>query len=161
MKKTQIPMARKEGLVLQEMPDELLVYDLETNKAHCLNQTASTVWKACNGENTVGEIAKMFEGSNEDLVWLALDQLAEYNLLQKPLKSKFEGISRREMIKKVSITGAVALPIIAMLSFPTASLAVTCTASIFGTQGDCPVGQICCMDAGGPGTPACSAPGSC
>ena len=45
---------------LQEMPDEVLVFDLETNKAHCLNQTAAFVWKACDGVNSVAEIAKLF-----------------------------------------------------------------------------------------------------
>lgn len=39
----QRPLARSEGLVIQEMPDEVLVYDLETNKAHCLNETAAFV----------------------------------------------------------------------------------------------------------------------
>ena len=56
----QKPVARKEGLVIQEMPDEVLVYDLETNKAHCLNKTAAFVWNACDGKNSVAEITKLF-----------------------------------------------------------------------------------------------------
>jgi len=39
MKSSQIPVARKEGLVIQETSEEVLVYDLTSNKAHCLNQT--------------------------------------------------------------------------------------------------------------------------
>ena len=46
------PTARKSGLVVQEMPDELLVYDTENNKAHCLNTTAAFVWKSCDGKKT-------------------------------------------------------------------------------------------------------------
>ena len=46
----QRPVARQEGLVIQEMPDEVLVFDLKTNKAHCLNETAAFVWKACDGK---------------------------------------------------------------------------------------------------------------
>ena len=45
----QNPTARKNGSVMQEMPDEILIYDLDTNKAHCLNETSALVWKACNG----------------------------------------------------------------------------------------------------------------
>ena len=45
MDNSQYPVARKSGLVVQEMPDEVLVYDLNSNKAHCLNQTAASVWK--------------------------------------------------------------------------------------------------------------------
>ncbi len=53
MKHSQVPIARKEGLVIQEMPEEVLVYDLDTNKAHCLNQTAAFVWKSCDGKNSI------------------------------------------------------------------------------------------------------------
>ena len=35
----QNPLAKTDGLVVQELPDELLVYDLEKNKAYDLNQT--------------------------------------------------------------------------------------------------------------------------
>jgi len=54
----QRPVARKEGLVIQEMPDEVLVFDTETNKAHCLNETAAFVWKSCNGTNSVADITQ-------------------------------------------------------------------------------------------------------
>ena len=43
------PLARKEGLVIQELPVEVLVYDLDRDKAHCLNETAAMVWRKCNG----------------------------------------------------------------------------------------------------------------
>ena len=41
MKNPLNPIARSNGLVVQEMPDEVLVYDLDSNKAHCLNETAA------------------------------------------------------------------------------------------------------------------------
>ncbi len=84
----QTPLARKNGLVIQELPDEVLVYDLETDKAHCLNQTAAFVWKKCDGKTSVAAIVGQFKqqtGSviEEDLVWLAIDQLNERKLLEK------------------------------------------------------------------------------
>src|SRR5687767_7660145 len=108
MKSSQIPVARKEGLVVQETADEVLVYDLKSNKAHCLNQTAAFVWKSCNGDNSISEITELFEkeiGSavQEDLIWLAIDQLNEKNLLTANLTSKFAGRSRREVIKKIGL----------------------------------------------------------
>jgi hypothetical protein len=51
MKSPQFPCARKAGLVIQDMPDEVLVYDLDTNKAHCLNKSAAFVWRSCDGKN--------------------------------------------------------------------------------------------------------------
>ena len=58
MNNPQYPIARKNGLVVQEVPDEVLVYDLDTNKAHCLNKTAAAVWQSCDGKTSVPEIAK-------------------------------------------------------------------------------------------------------
>ncbi len=43
------PLARKADLVTKEVADEVLVYDLKSHKAHCLNQTAALVWKYCDG----------------------------------------------------------------------------------------------------------------
>ena len=42
-----IPRARTDRLVIQDLPDETLVFDQLTNKAHCLNRTTALVWKHC------------------------------------------------------------------------------------------------------------------
>lgn len=156
-------MARQEGLVIQEMPEEVLVYDLNTNKAHCLNQTAALVWKSCDGKNSVAEIAGNLEKElkapvPEDLVWLAIDQLSKDNLLEKEIQTKIEGVSRREVIKKIGFASLVALPVIGMLSFPQNALGVACALSAAGTCGGCASGQICC-NVNGAGV--CSAAGTC
>ena len=41
----QLPRARTSELIVKELPDETLVYDLANDKAHCLNHTAALVWK--------------------------------------------------------------------------------------------------------------------
>lgn len=125
---SQIPEARLEGLVIQDMPEEVLVYDLDTNKAHCLNQTAAFVWKACDGKNTVTDITDMLSQISdnpvqEDLIWLAIDQLSEKNLLKTELTTKFHGESRRSVIKKIGFAAVVALPVVASLVAPTSALA--------------------------------------
>ncbi len=48
-----LPLARKNELIIQELPEELLVYDLARHKAHCLNKTSAFIWKHCDGETTV------------------------------------------------------------------------------------------------------------
>lgn len=128
MNNLQIPVARKEGLVIQEMSDEILVYDLDTNKAHCLNQTAATVWKNCDGQNSVADISKIFGSQSgravdEDLIWLAIDQLNEKNLLAEEVTAKFAGENRREVIKKVGLAAVVALPIVTSLVAPKSAAA--------------------------------------
>jgi len=140
MKSSQIPVARKENLVIQETTDEVLVYDLTSNKAHYLNQTAAFVWKSCDGNNSVTDITRLIENEagsavDEDLIWLAIDQLNEKNLLEKELVSNFGGRSRREVLKKIGLATVVAVPIVASLTAPTSALASTSCACV--TPGDC------------------------
>lgn len=152
MKSSQIPVARKEGLVVQETTDEVLVYDLTSNKAHCLNQTAAFVWKSCDGSNSIPEITRLFEKQTgasvqEDFIWLAIDQLNEKNLLESELATGFNGRSRREVIKKIGLATVVALPIVASLTAPTSAMASTsCACSTPGnciTQTTCPSQSNC------------------
>lgn len=128
MSDSQIPVARKTGLVIQEMPGEVLVYDLETNKAHCLNQTAAAVWKSCNGKNSVADISGLLAGTvgspvQDDLIRLAIDQLNENNLLENNPPANFNTQNRREVIKKIGLAAVVALPIVTSLVAPKAAQA--------------------------------------
>lgn len=151
MGELQIPSARKDGLVIQETNDEVLVYDLNSNKAHCLNQTAAFVWKSCDGKTPIAEITKMFSSETgkpvpEDMIWLAIDQLSEKNLLDKNLTNNFNGLSRRDVIKKIGLGTVIALPIVASLTAPTSVLALTSCACGAGST------VVCGTTAGCPGT---------
>jgi hypothetical protein len=137
------PKARQSGLVIQEMPDEVLVYDLETNKAHCLNQSAAMIWKSCDGTNSVEDIVREFESTgagrvSEDFVWLAIDQLSENRLLDGEVAPRFSGQSRRQVLKTIGLASMVAVPVIASLVAPPNVLANTsCSCS---SNGDCIAG---------------------
>ena len=128
-------MARQNGLVVQEMPDEVLVYDLNSNKAHCLNQSAAFVWKSCDGTNSVEDIVRQFESNGrgkvtEDFVWLAIDQLNENGLLDGEVAPRFAGQSRRQVLKTIGLASMVAVPVIASLVAPQKALgAASCTCS--------------------------------
>jgi Coenzyme PQQ synthesis protein D (PqqD) len=131
MNSSRNPLARREGLVIQEMPEEVLVYDTNTNKAHCLNKTAAFVWKSCDGSHTINDIAGLMEkefGTNvpDDLVWLAIDQLGKDDLLEVS-EIPAKGISRREVIRRIGIASVIALPVVASLVAPSSALAaVSC-----------------------------------
>lgn len=117
------PLARQNGLVVQEMLDEVLVYDLDSNKAHCLNRSVGFVWKACDGKNSISDIVRQFESAGngkvtEDFVWLAIDQLSETYLLDGSAVRHFEGMSRRQVLKKIGLASMVALPVISSLMQP-------------------------------------------
>ncbi len=142
MNNSEYPTARKNGLVVQEMPDEVLVYDLDSNKAHCLNQTAASVWKSCDGKTSVADIAEalaMTAGTkiSEDLVWLAIDQLSENNLLEQQVRADFAGRSRREVIKKIGLASVIAIPVIASLVAPQSALAASSCRCNGGQPSEC------------------------
>ena len=151
MNNSQFPTARTNGLVVQDVPDEVLVYDLESNKAHCLNQTSAMVWRACDGKTSVPDIARLIgsqtgENVSDDLVWLAIDQLQENNLLEAEIRTKFAGQSRREALKKIGVASMIALPIVASLAAPSTVMAATscfCNDPNTADSADC-AGQTSC-----------------
>jgi len=127
MKNDITPKSRKDNLVVQELDGEVLIYDLNKNKAVCLNQTSALVWQACDGSRTIADISdavgkQLNSQVNEDIIWLALDQLSKENLVEKQAetKDKFKGLSRREVIKKVGLGTMIALPIVTSLVAPLA-----------------------------------------
>jgi len=126
-----LPQARQDGIVVRELPDEVLVYDLERHKAHCLNQTAAAVWRNCDGETTPREIsfrlAREFSTPvDEDVVWLALDELGSLSLLEAPVARPGAALSRAQLVRRVGVlAAAIAVPTVLSLGVPTAS-AATC-----------------------------------
>src|SRR5689334_12534202 len=99
-----IPAARRDGLVVKELVDEILVYDTTSDKAHCLNQTAALVWGFCDGQTTVdGIVAKLGTESktsvNENTVSMAIAQLDEINLLTAKVDLISNGLSRRQLMR--------------------------------------------------------------
>jgi hypothetical protein len=171
------PAARKEGLVLRELPEELLVYDLERHKASCLNRMAMATWRRCDGRATVGEIAEALEAElqlpvDEGAVWLALDRLSRAHLLETPvaLPDWTEACSRRQWVATVGkVSVALVASVVSILS-PTAAAAQ----SGLITEADCSAltnaqcaNQPCTKSSGGKGcgktSPVCqtSAKGFC
>ena len=125
MKPENYPVSRTDNLVTQETDNDLLIYDFHIDKAFCLNQTAAVVWRSCNGTKSVKEIAsivsKTFKSPvNEDLIWVTLDQLKTQKLLKntQEFQIDFNGLSRREIIKKVGITSLIALPLVTSFIVP-------------------------------------------
>ncbi len=130
-----IPGARKDGLVIEELADETLVYDLERNRAHCLNRTAAKVWRLCDGKTTVTEMVARLRRHgdlpvNEDVVWVALDRLSRAHLLRdrlaRPVKARRR--SRRDVLRSLGAAGAVLVPLVTSIIAPRAAQAATiCT----------------------------------
>jgi len=123
MDSTLCPKARTEDLVVSDTEDETLVYDLVRNKAHCLNETAGFVWKRCDGNTSIKEIARAMEEEYRhpvdiELVTLAIKQLDDGKLLKTSGIDLLDLPNRRQMLKKIGLSSAVALPVVASLAVP-------------------------------------------
>ena len=126
MKDLPVPRARTKDLVIEDLPDETLVYDFTSDKAHCLNRTTASVWSRCDGIRTVPDLVKELEKEmkapiDERLVRIALDQLSSRNLLDGTFKMPpaLAGLNRRQLMHRLGLAGVVALPVITSLLAPT------------------------------------------
>jgi hypothetical protein len=173
---TRKPVARSEDLVIEELDDELLIYDRNNKRAHCLSATAASVWRACDGKSDAETIATILELS-PDAVAAALEELEGTELLES---SKLEvldgsgdgegngqGWTRRQLAKRsVRVGGAVAAaPLILSITAP-AAWATPTPPQFFCeiyTTGSCGAGNAgcgtiagcCCCDSGCPGAGVC------
>jgi subtilisin family serine protease len=130
-----MPTARHEGLLVRELNGEVLVYDLHSHKAHCLNTTAALIWKHCDGRTSESDIARIIEGHQNtpvhpDAVPFGLLQLRRTHLLKTQITRTADGaaLSRRDLIKRLGATAAVGIPLVTSVLAPKAVEAATCTA---------------------------------
>ena len=155
-----MPRARQDELVVEELQDETLVYDLKRHKARCLNHTAALVWRHCDGQTTVAEVAALLEEqwaipADEAVVWMALDRLSRAHLLSDrvTLPAERAQYSRREMLRTVRRVAGITLllPVIESIVAPLAA-----------AQGSC-VSLAACTATSQPcsGAPICGDPGKC
>lgn len=147
------PQTRRSGLLIRELPDELLVYDQEQHRAHCLNRSAALVFRLADGTRTAAELARV-PGVNEEVVTLALEQLAASGLLE-PVASITDteavqaGMTRRDVARRVGLAAAILLPAVATILAPTpAEAAATCVTNCSGqpngtTCDVCGAGALC------------------
>lgn len=132
------PRARTEKLLIKELEDETLVFDLERNRAHCLNRSAALIWKHCDGKTSIRDISKAVSGElhsrvDERAIWFAVSQFNKDHLLdeQLPLPPHIvaSGMNRRQMMRTLGIAAAVAVPLVTSIVAPTAVQAVSCLPS--------------------------------
>lgn len=165
------PVSRQSDILTQDLENELLIYDLQINKAYCLNQTSAMVFQLSDGVRTVSEISELMSRKlgilfSEEFVWLALQDLEKENLLRKSeeMTDYLVSLSRREMVKKAGLASMAALPIIASVIAPSAVAAQSNSSVRCLVPGDCPsgncastfflpVGMFCCPAGNGGAQP--------
>ncbi len=121
-----IPKAKTEGLVIRDLGPETIVYDLDLERAHCLNPVAAEIWRHCDGRRTISELAEMDSGpfrtqpagERVELVRLAVAELEGARLLEGELENVNPGklVSRREAVRR--FRALAVLPVVMTLMQP-------------------------------------------
>ena len=145
------PKRREKELLIQELPDETIIYDKSNHKVHCLNTVSTFVWRRCDGRTSEAELAQLLPGelglpANEALVRLALEKLGQARLLEGKHKALANLTSRRQAVKKLGRFGiAAAAALVVTVAAPSVAHAASrrpagaaCT-----TSDDC-VSACCC-----------------
>ncbi len=127
------PVARVQGLLTEELDEELLVYDTRGHVACRLNRTAALVWQNSDGERTLEDLVEVLreelgDVADEDLVMVTLDRLSQHGLIESgyaPRDAESAGVSRRRFIHRVGVAGtaALALPVVQAIVAPTPAAA--------------------------------------
>src|SRR5262249_59112511 len=111
---------RTNRLVTRDLGDELLVYDLERHKAYCLNLVARQVFRHCDGETTIHEMAIRIGDAlgtrvSEDSVRLGLSRLEKAHLLEHPVGLDLRA-SRREALRNLGRAAVALVPLVTAIS---------------------------------------------
>jgi hypothetical protein len=138
------PRARSEELVVEELDDQLLVYDLRTDQAHALSADAARVWRCCDGETSV-EALGASAGVELETTQRALAELESCGLLDSA-PGREQGSTRREATVKLAKLGAAAAsaPLIASIVAPAGAGAVVACENVRCSAANPCAGSGCC-----------------
>jgi hypothetical protein len=128
-----LPVAREDGLLVEPVGEETVVYDTKTREAHCLSPLSAVVFANCDGDTTIDQLASLASerlGQPVEVAGVldALAQLEERELMAVPAKRRGD-LTRREMLRKSAAVagGAAMAPLITSVSAPPAIAALTAT----------------------------------
>jgi hypothetical protein len=128
------------------------VYDLERDRAHCLNRTAALVWQHCDGQTTVADLARLLKDSinlpaDEGVVWMALERLGKANLLEERISPPGGAgrHTRRDVLRRLGLAAglAILLPAVQSIVAPEAVQAASgvtsqqCRDDFANSEGKC------------------------
>ncbi len=99
------PERRTAGLLVHELPDETVVYDLNQHQAYCLGRATAAVWRHCDGTNSIADIsariaAELGLPEPDAVVGIALEELSRASLLAATYASPLKGSVRRTVLRQ-------------------------------------------------------------
>ena len=134
-----VPRRRPNGLLVEQLEGEVLLYVEPTHRAFCLNAAAKRVWESIDGARDVAAIAR--EASlDSELVGSTLREMGEAGLLVEVPDLQRVDLSRRRLVR----AGLVAIPLILAITVPRAAEAASaCTVGLPGGPACTPTRPCC------------------
>jgi hypothetical protein len=137
------PKAKTEGLLVEELGGEALVYDLDSRMVHRLDHRAFQVWRSCDGHHTIEMITTTMKEEQQGehlavdhlaVVEAAVHQLQEAGLLLSGEKEEKAGAkrrpTRRDLLARAAGTAGAAvggLILVHSIAAPTPAMAASPT----------------------------------
>jgi hypothetical protein len=115
------PLARRDALLLQNVGDQLVVYDQKCQRLHVLSRSAALVWRHCDGGRDVEQLAALVgrelgTPAGDEVVLSALEQLdaAELLIARQGSTTSADSVTRREMMSRAlgGLAAGVLLPVV-------------------------------------------------
>lgn len=133
-------------LLTHQLDGQLLVYDPRDNQVHLLNAVTARVFEMLREggwtwSRACEEIARLSDtAESEVLLELALDDLRKANLTMDFPLSATQGIRRRDLLKKIAATGAIAAAIPGIVTVRASAQTGSCFQACHG----CATDDQCC-----------------
>ncbi len=131
-------------LIANRLGDELVVFNPETNRAHCLNGVAVSVWDACEKHlECIDAEQELHRRGDEDpgsTIESVLAQFDELGLIDRQAEAP-DSIGRRALVKAL-VVGAITTIVV-----PTPAMAQSCIDPLDCVAGACLA--YCCAPGGG------------
>jgi nucleotide-binding universal stress UspA family protein len=116
---------RVEGIKIERAADEILAVKTASLEAHALNQSASAVYELCDGKTSAREMAAEIQRrtglpADEDIVNLALAELADAGLVVLDCAEPPPAPTRRSLLRRFALSGVAAamLPVVETIVLP-------------------------------------------
>jgi hypothetical protein len=149
----QVVKTRTRGVLVEQLGDELVVYDVDADRVHHLNAAALAVYQAATDHATVQGLIDASPvadpGAAAAATWEALAALDQAGLLEGPITIPSTGMDRRRFLRNLGIA-SVALPLVTTIATQSPAFAA-CQASVGSTA-------TCTTTAS---TPCCAASATC
>ena len=136
-----MPARQVEGLQFERVADEILAVKPDTLEAHALNQSAAAVFDLCDGKASTADMAAEIQRrtglpADEEIVELALAELADAGLIVRDAPESASGISRRSLVRRLSLSAAAVmmLPVVETILVPPAAAQVSPTTTTTSTS---------------------------